>query len=423
MQDTELSPDQIAAINFARLWSYDENNRHNEHMLNFQELALDPEWEPDDEYVIGILTIKNLCNVGDTDKFGCIVGGCEELFDVELDRDVHQNAHLAQHNQAWQRQQATAAQPQPQPNNVPAPRRANSTRTNLECFGCDFKGSFAEIKAHKPSCPKTKRAGNSNRYKGGYSRMYYTCFNCNYFTAELDKVKAHNGAGCTRRDPQDDVGYDLNPKPPIGTIEGATALDQGVGYLCTEHGWERMVDVAVKLDPNYSWSGSNPQGVNNGWGPQPAPTPTVVPTAPVPQAGSDIDLTALPDSRYASVDDKGRVWFFLIKRRKKDSTNWGWKRLYAGDIEVKRYESDNLNMIGVQKVSQSENFRTWSNFTHHADDMRYILANPAGAAKLYAVESQHCYVCGKKLTDPESIRRGIGPDCFAQGKGFAQHRR
>lgn len=38
------------------------------------------------------------------------------------------------------------------------------------------------------------------------------------------------------------------------------------------------------------------------------------------------------------------------------------------------------------------------------------------------VEADQCGCCGRKLTDPESIVRGIGPECFGKQTGSVHHR-
>ena len=40
-------------------------------------------------------------------------------------------------------------------------------------------------------------------------------------------------------------------------------------------------------------------------------------------------------------------------------------------------------------------------------------------------ESTHCLVCGRILTDPESVRRGVGPVCYFKkyGKSIPKRRK
>lgn len=40
------------------------------------------------------------------------------------------------------------------------------------------------------------------------------------------------------------------------------------------------------------------------------------------------------------------------------------------------------------------------------------------AGQLYARSFGHCYVCNRKLTDPDSLATGIGPDCAGTRKHY-----
>jgi len=46
--------------------------------------------------------------------------------------------------------------------------------------------------------------------------------------------------------------------------------------------------------------------------------------------------------------------------------------------------------------------------------LRGIEVDPEAAAVLYGKASGNCSICGRDLTDPESIERGIGPICAAK---------
>lgn len=46
-----------------------------------------------------------------------------------------------------------------------------------------------------------------------------------------------------------------------------------------------------------------------------------------------------------------------------------------------------------------------------------ILANPVQAFAEWGRETGKCMVCNRTLTDPESVQRGIGPECSSKIKG------
>jgi hypothetical protein len=45
------------------------------------------------------------------------------------------------------------------------------------------------------------------------------------------------------------------------------------------------------------------------------------------------------------------------------------------------------------------------------------------SAKASIVQSTHCLHCGRELTDPESVERGIGPECFGKVTASRHQRR
>jgi hypothetical protein len=44
--------------------------------------------------------------------------------------------------------------------------------------------------------------------------------------------------------------------------------------------------------------------------------------------------------------------------------------------------------------------------------LKVIFKDPATAGEAYALESSRCFRCGRKLTVPVSIHRGLGPECY-----------
>ena len=46
--------------------------------------------------------------------------------------------------------------------------------------------------------------------------------------------------------------------------------------------------------------------------------------------------------------------------------------------------------------------------------IKVLIGDPEAAAKSYALRSERCYRCDRRLTTPASIEAGIGPDCLAR---------
>lgn len=60
----------------------------------------------------------------------------------------------------------------------------------------------------------------------------------------------------------------------------------------------------------------------------------------------------------------------------------------------------------------ADNARVWS-----ARQLLRLVTGQSIPGALTVVEADRCGVCGRELTDPESIDRGIGPDCFGKLTG------
>ena len=121
---------------------------------------------------------------------------------------------------------------------------------------------------------------------------------------------------------------------------------------------------------------------------QAAPAPVEAP-APAPVARPALPpFPVVEPGRYALEKD-GVVRFYNVTRSA------------TGRTEIKRYMSDALVSIRMGEGVAA---------------LREIEKDPAGAAFLFAAESERCFVCGRRLTDPESMALGIGPDCAAKGR-------
>lgn len=97
----------------------------------------------------------------------------------------------------------------------------------------------------------------------------------------------------------------------------------------------------------------------------------------------------VPAGRYAIEDEDGVLKFFRVDR----PTEGRW----AGYVFLKVQASDDLHPI---KSPARKEFI-----------FKAIAHDPRAASIRYGRELGHCGICGKTLTDPESIANGIGPVC------------
>lgn len=69
---------------------------------------------------------------------------------------------------------------------------------------------------------------------------------------------------------------------------------------------------------------------------------------------------------------------------------------------------------------QTTRVTVWKRFRDNYDNGRLgravagLLADPLKAGETYAMQSGDCWRCGRKLTVPASLKRGMGPDCAAK---------
>lgn len=132
-----------------------------------------------------------------------------------------------------------------------------------------------------------------------------------------------------------------------------------------------------------------------------------------------LDLSALPDGRYAINDPKGvNDFIFLAVRTIKKRTYRDRKYRYgkfrighewieAGTIEVRLWSTDSKKLVGAQKPS--EGYRG-----EFVDSLVAIMGAPQAWALVFAAMIGACSICGKTLTDDNSRELGIGPECFKQ---------
>lgn len=103
-----------------------------------------------------------------------------------------------------------------------------------------------------------------------------------------------------------------------------------------------------------------------------------------------VELPDVPAGRYAITGDDGTTDFYKVDRPEKGR--------WAGYTFVK------LILGGGGEQRQSfENTRTILE--------RIVVDGPREAAIRYGMELGECSICGRTLTNPESIAAGIGPVC------------
>jgi hypothetical protein len=114
-----------------------------------------------------------------------------------------------------------------------------------------------------------------------------------------------------------------------------------------------------------------------------------------------LDLSTLPSGRYAiahgeNSDGLGKVAFYIIDNVKEGK--------WAGWVFVNILAGDNKLRCGSQRPGQKYQGK-------HEDLIREIQKDPLAATVLFGRLIGRCGICGRTLTDPESIEAGIGPIC------------
>lgn len=129
-----------------------------------------------------------------------------------------------------------------------------------------------------------------------------------------------------------------------------------------------------------------------------------------------LDLSGLPDGRYAAPDRSGKNdYIFLAVRRVKKTVKRDRRYVYgkevvgneivvAGTIEVRIWSSDTKEWVGAQKPGDVYRGK-------YEDDLELIMMAPEPWAILFGRLLGYCGRCGKKLTDDESRAIGLGLEC------------
>lgn len=139
-----------------------------------------------------------------------------------------------------------------------------------------------------------------------------------------------------------------------------------------------------------------------------------------------LDLSGLPDGRYAAPDPSGKNdnIFLMVKRvrvtKPRDRKYEAYGRVVsgneivvAGTIEVKEWSSNSKELVGEQKPNDVYRGK-------YEDQLELIMLMPEQFALLFGRLMGHCCRCGKKLTDQESRDIGLGLECEKKRNYFRE---
>jgi hypothetical protein len=128
---------------------------------------------------------------------------------------------------------------------------------------------------------------------------------------------------------------------------------------------------------------------------------------------------------------RGREWEQLIRARESlrhELEQYG-ERLSEGrlrQIEAGIAEhSRQLEAIDADDLTKAKAYRDRQQMRQRALELARarvleFVGAPDAQMQIAARLWGHCCICGKELTDPRSLERGIGPDCFAAKIKFIQ---
>lgn len=122
------------------------------------------------------------------------------------------------------------------------------------------------------------------------------------------------------------------------------------------------------------------------------------------------NVAVVVEGTFTLVGDSGNYRTLRIKTAGPNS-NLAGKRI-ASFLSGPDNES---SYSGFAFVNDDGSFKVWKRFADNqslTSALRALLTGDMEAAGMaYALESGNCYRCGRKLTVPASINRGLGPDC------------
>jgi hypothetical protein len=134
------------------------------------------------------------------------------------------------------------------------------------------------------------------------------------------------------------------------------------------------------------------------------------------------------NGEYTITNEKGEHRTFRIRRQKDDARFAPKARIVSimngSDNEVSYKGFGFANDNGMIKVWKKHQTRTMDYFAHllskafsaiKASDEETVENSFECAGRVYTVLlSKRCLRCNRKLTNPESIRLGVGPECASK---------
>lgn len=113
---------------------------------------------------------------------------------------------------------------------------------------------------------------------------------------------------------------------------------------------------------------------------------------------------------YTVVFEDGEYRTLRLRRQKAGSTFMPGRMMVSylcGPDNTSDYNS-------FAHVNDEGNVIVWRRYKQDsvlAEAVRVLVGDPKAAQMAYAQKSGNCYICGRTLTTPESIAKGLGPVC------------
>ena len=141
-------------------------------------------------------------------------------------------------------------------------------------------------------------------------------------------------------------------------------------------------------------------------------------TADAAAAVAEVSLGHVPDGTYTVVfngDENDRITIRCSTVVEPGAEIHGWRKVgFLSGPDNER------NFTGFAWI-KGDQLQVWKRFRDDPNASRPVAAylflaragdtEKAQAGLTYALQSGNCYRCGRKLTVPASISRGLGPDC------------